>query len=639
MKPNTTSKPLLLLTLLATTSTHVLAQERVNPVVFPKVRVIKNRPRGSETFESPQRIRARAIAVELAGDAVRWEDKRASVWALAQTADLVWADDPERSRNWLKRAWDLADQLEVEEASNSARLFRSNSARVRARASVLTVAQKHDPRFAESLLERLAEEKESSHADSRRGIFDDRSTRSEQLLNLALATVDSDPAVAVDLARRSLNDGVSFQLQTLLLALRQGDGAMADRLFDAALDRLEKGFSHPSEGQVLASYLFTPGRVAAAGGGGSALTLAVGARTPAPAQTPAEADPARARRFLNVMQRALLSMPAPTLTPAPAQSALEFVTLARTLAGAYKTYAPHLWLPIEQRLAQVIPDLAPAQVNTRTPASVRDKLASAGAAGASDKELNELYVDGLEEVAEKERDPIARRLAFAHAAMATAPENLERGRGLAAKIGDEELRAQVVSQLVYRNALLALERGKVEEAVRLAAETRSVQRTIILITAAQRVGARHPGEEEAQAAGRMLVALGYLSDAEKLLTRDDASAEALRVRLGFIAALAPLDSPRALKAFDDVVSAINKSGSFNALDTGAPRIVGWDNLGLQSSLPRIRTGYGLKDVVTLLARYDLEEVKRVSDKLSEPAVRGTCWLEIARSILSDGVDK
>jgi hypothetical protein len=638
MRPNTTSKTVLLLTLLAAPATHVLAQERVSPI-FPKAGAIKNSPRGSELSESPQRIRARAIAVELAGDALMWEDKRASVWVLAQTADLVWADDPERSRNWLKRAWELAEQVASEEAGNATRRYRSDSPRAKARASVLGVAQKRDPQFAESLLSQLAEEGESSRSDSRRGVFDDRSARSEQLLNLALATVESDPAAASSLARRSLNDGVSFQLQTLLLALRQRDGAAADRLFDAALDRLEKGFANPSEGQVLASYLFTPGRVAAAGGGGSALALAVGTRTPAPAQTPAAADPARVRRFLSVMQRALLSMPAPALTPAPAQTAQEFVTLARTLAGAYKTYAPELWLPIEQRLAQVIPDLAPAPPDTRTPASIRGRLASAGAAGASDRELNKLYVDSLEEVAEKERDPIARKLAFARAALATTPEDLERGRELAAEIGDDELRARVVSQLVYRNALLALERGEVEDAVRLAAETKSMQRAIILVTAAQRVGARQPGEEEAQAAGRRFAALGYLSDAEKLLKRDDAGADALRVRLGFVTALAPLDAPRALKAFDDVVSAINKSGPFDAPHTGAPRVVVLDDPGLQSSLPRIRTGYGLKDAVTLLARFDLNEVKRASDKLSEPSVRGTCWLEIARSILSEETDK
>lgn len=638
MRLNTTSKTFLSLILLAASSAPALGQEGVIPV-YPKAGATRNPSLGGELIESPQRVRARAIVVELAGDASKWEDKGTSVWVLAQTADLVWADDPDRSRDWLKQAWTLAGQVAPEDTGNTARRYRSGSPLAKARACVLTVAQKHDPQLADRLLAQLAEDEEASRTDSRRGIFDDRSARSEQLLGLALATVDSNPVEASSLAQRSLDDGVSFQLQTVLLALRQRDRAAADRLFDAALDRLEKGFSSAGEGQVLASYLFTPGRVAAAGNGDSSLALAVGTRTPAPAQTPAATDPVRVRRFLLVMQRALLSMPAPALTSSPTQSAQEFVTLARTLMGAYKTYAPALWLPIEQRLAQVTPDLAPARVDTQVPASVRNKMASSRAEGASELELNELYVDSLEEVAEKERDPVARKLAFVRAALATAPEDLERGRKLAAKTGDDELSARIVSQLVYRNALLALEGGEVEEAVRLAAETKPVQRAIILVTAAQRVGARRPGDEEAQAAGRRLVALDYLSDAEKLLKRDEAGATELRVRLGFVAALATLDAPRALKAFDELVSAINKSDSFDAPNTGAPRVVGLDDSGIQAALPRIRTGYGLKDVVTPLARVDLEGIKKAAERLNDPSVRGICLLEIARSILSEETDK
>ena len=68
-------------------------------------------------------------------------------------------------------------------------------------------------------------------------------------------------------------------------------------------------------------------------------------------------------------------------------------------------------------------------------------------------------------------------------------------------------------------------------------------------------------------------------------------------------------------------------------------MVGLDDSGLQAALPSIRTGYGLKDVVTPLARVDLEEVKRAADRLREPSVRGTCLLAIARSILSAEPDK
>ena len=120
MRLNTTSKTLLLLTLLVASATHALAQEHAEPV-HPKAGGIKNSSQGSQIIESPLRIRARAIAVELAGDALTWEDKRASAWALAQTADLVWEDDPERSRGWLRRAWELARQVTAEDAGSATR--------------------------------------------------------------------------------------------------------------------------------------------------------------------------------------------------------------------------------------------------------------------------------------------------------------------------------------------------------------------------------------------------------------------------------------------------------------------------------------------------------------------------------------
>jgi hypothetical protein len=161
-----------------------------------------------------------------------------------------------------------------------------------------------------------------------------------------------------------------------------------------------------------------------------------------------------------------------------------------------------------------------------------------------------------------------------------------------------------------------------------------VQRAIILITASQRLTSEYADAEEAQIAERKFRALDYLSQAEKLLKRDDLPSNSLHVRLGYIAALAPLDSPRALEAFGDIVVAINKTDSFDIPATSAPRIVGLDGSDMQLSLPRIRSGYGLKDAVRLLAHADLEGVVSVAGKLSEPSVRGTCLFQIAQSVLS-----
>lgn len=636
MSSSMTLKISLLLPLLAAAGAGALAQEADQPG-GRKAGAAKVEAQSNAPTESNLRARARDLAEATADEAVKWDDKRAALRVLSGAADLLWEDNPERSRAWLTRAWDLTGEVTAEEEGNDTRRYRSNSPQAGDRAAVLAVAQRRDRELSERFLEQLTDEKEQSRHDSRRGIFDDRTARSEQLLNLALATVESDPAAAAALAERSIADGISFQLQAALLALRARDAAAADRVFDAALNRLSTGFAHASEGQVIASYLFTPGRVFGAGGG-STTALAVGTQTNLPPKTPAEADPARARRFLGVMQRVLLSMPVPSATADPSRSAQEFATLAGSLAAGFKHYEPELWLPVEQRLAQLIPDLAPARPDGKLPSSARANLASRAAAGADARELNRLYVDGLEAAAEKETDPLARKLAYVEAALATVPEELERGLGLAGRIVERDLRDQVISFLVYRAALLALEKGLLDEAVSLSSKAKPVQRAIVLVTAAQRIAAGRAGKSDAKALGLTFRALDLLSEAEKLLKQDDLPAEAVRVRLGLVAALATLDAPRALEAFGGVVAAVNRTGSFDPSDAAAPRVAGLDGFSARALLPRIRGGYGLKDAVTPLARADLEGSVMAAGKLSRPAVRGVCMLEIARAILTSRPD-
>jgi hypothetical protein len=636
---------LLLLALLAPCGAHALAQEKPRSPGKKAGGVngdaqsggVQNG--GQRESQLQLRQRARDLAAATADEALKWDDRQAAVRVLAQAADLLWADDPERARAWLTRAWEMTAAVTEESADSEAtRRYRSNSPQAGARATVLAVAQKRDGKLADRLLEQLADEKEKSRHESRRGIFDDRSARSEQLLNMALATLERDPSMAAGLAERSLVDGVSFQLQSFLLLLRSRDVTAANRVFDAALNRLATGFANPSEGQVIASYLFTPGRVFGAGSDNTT-ALAVGTQAPVSERTPAEIDPARARRFLGVMQRILLSLPAPSATANPSQSAQEFVTLAGSLANGFKLYAPELWQPIEQRVAQMMPDLQPASADRRTPSSVREKLKAAGAAGADEKEINRLYVEGLEEAAEKETDPIARKLAYVRAALATTPESVERGRGLASKIDEAELREQVVSFLVYRAALWSLERGRLDEAVKLAADARPIQRAIVLIAAAARLTAENSSEDEEQVISRRFRALDLLSEAEKLLGRDDLPSAALRVRLALVAALAVLDAPRALEVLRSVIASINRTDSFDPADTSAPRIANLDDSSAPSSLPRIRNGFGIKDALTPLARADFEGTVMTAGKLTAPAVRGACMLEIARSILSAQPDK
>jgi hypothetical protein len=635
MRPRTALHVSALLAALSTTSSPATAQESIKPRGGTPAQAVT--AAGGLTAEAQLRARAQDLAASTAEEALKWEDKAAAARVISQAADLLWDEYPDRCRAWLASAWELTAAVSAADADEAVRRFRSTSPRSGARTAVLSVAQKHDRPFADALLARLADEKDRDAESARQGVFDDRTARSEQLLNLALAYAEKDPATSAELAEKSLVDGISFQLQALLLALRGRDEAAAGRVFDSALRRLSTSFTHPSEGQVLASYLFTPGRVLSPGGVRKML-MAVGTQVDAPRRVPADDDPARTRRFLTVMQGVLLSSPEPGATADPARTAQEYAALSGSLANAYIHYAPELWPPIERHTALLTMGLTKGGADTHLPSPVAEKMAAAAPGEKDEKEVERLYQEGLEEQAERESDPTARRLAYVRAALATKPEDLDRGRRLAGKIDEADLRGRLVSFLVYRTALARLQEGGIDDAVRLAAEAAPLPRAIICITAAQRLAGARQGEGTARGGKKKLSALELLSTAEDILSQDGLPDEARRVRLGLVASLAPLDPGRALEAFRRAVAAINEGAPFNFSDTSAPRIA--DLAGASDSLlPRISTGYGLKDAVAPLSRADFENTVAAAAGLKEPAARGTCMLEIARSILSNGKEK
>jgi hypothetical protein len=579
------------------------------------------------------RARAAELAAATADAAPAWGDRRAAVGVLSAAADLMWGDAPDRAREWLRQAWALAGELPDKAGDGAAARFRSSSPRRLARALVLAVAQRCDGVLADDFLARLGAEKEESAAErgAKRAAFDDKSARSEQLLNLALSVVNTDPDAAARLAELSLADGVSFRLQSVLLALRERDKGAADRLFDSAMRRIAERPDDLSDAQVIASYLFTPGRVVGVGADSNTV-MAVGARHSALGFTPAEADPERARRFLNIVQRGLLSAPAPSLTAVPGVRAREIANLAGSLEEGFRLYAPDMWTQVAQRVTAVLPDLAPR--DAPLPQPVMERLAFGASAAAGEGDLGRLYVEGLKEAAEKETDPVARKYAYVRASLATAPDDLSRGLSLAAAIGEEGLRNRVSAFLTYRASLAALEKGQLDKATALAAGLEPLQRALVCIAVARRLAAPTAGEDQAQSAARRARAADLLSDAEKALGEGASSDKALHVRLGLVAALAQLDAQHALALLDGVVADINRADVFDPDDAGAPAVGGLYGLPVQSPQPAALGGFGLKDAFGPLSKVDFEGSVYVANKLKAAALRGVCLLEIARGVLA-----
>src|SRR6185503_13705669 len=85
------------------------------------------------------------------------------------------------------------------------------SERSELRMAVLRVARRHDHQLADKFLKQLSQKQPEEKKE--RGAFDARSARSEQLLILAMQSLDTDPGLAFSLAEASLTDGLSYNLQ------------------------------------------------------------------------------------------------------------------------------------------------------------------------------------------------------------------------------------------------------------------------------------------------------------------------------------------------------------------------------------------------------------------------------------------
>lgn len=598
------------------------------PVPTQNSSVPRTKLEANRNADDLKRARVISLVEQTANEAMLWDDHRVAVVTLGEAADLLW-DETSKARGWLIKAWDLIDQVDDRENSGDLRQIWRGSQRSSLQTRILTVARNHDPQLAERFLKAVEENQVSEKGE--RGAFDDVTARSEQLLRLALVSIDANPAAALNLAQRSLQDGISFNLQTVLLRLRQKDPNLANSLFDSALARLTSSSSAFRENQILASYLFKPGEVLTQLPNGSTTVAVV--QTPLLAKTPAEEDPNRAHRFLTVVQRLLLS----SALPSEDQNlqAGEFVLLATSLAQPFQIYAPELWPSIQARAAQFAAKLPPQASDSN--ASVAEEFREAIRGGASAEDLNRLQVELLEKEAERQGNSIARKLKFAEAALATQPKDTDYGKRLAGRIeNDDELRDQLITFLSYRAALTFLKDNNLPRAEEAALQIPpSSERALALIAVAQKLAALKPksDEEKLLIGNNRQHAIELLFEADKSLKRDGSSTQIAKIRLGKIAVSNLVDVSQAFSDFEQAIAAINRLDKFDPTDGSAPRfgIEGFRTTNL--TIPRLEFGFGFRNAIEPLVKEDFDLTVAAIERLASPSVRGSCRLEIARQVL------
>jgi tetratricopeptide (TPR) repeat protein len=586
-----------------------------------------------ELKRQSQRLQAISMVEQTAAEAPLWDNKKAAVQVLADAADLLWDETPGQGTKWLRKAWDLIDQVSELPKDEKLKEFVTRSDRTDLRTVVLSVARRHDAELADKLLKALSQKQPDEKKD--RGAFDDRSERSEQLLQLAQQAVEANPDLAFSLAERSLADGLSYSLQNVLTSLRKKNVDLANRLFDLALTRFGTGQPDPSEGEVLAGYLFKPGFTFSTNSNGQTI-LAV---SPNQQNLPAVAssEPQRAGNFLIVVYEVLLTRPVSLDSPEDKQRAQRIVTLGNRISGLYRTFAPELAQSAQGFLAQLQRQLFPdGETGPFGGANRAAATTETTTKRLTKEEIYEKHLSELEDRADNENNPIARKLAYVEAALAARPEDYQRAKRVAEKIDDNNLRADAVSFVLYRAALFFADRGEIDKAIDIAPTISDVaRRAVVKIAVAQRLlSSKKEKGEPGDVNFAQQRALDLLNDIDRDLKKGEPSANAAKILLGRTMVLAKLDTDQALASLVQTIQMINKLDRFDLRDGAAPDLGMGAFSASGATVARPKVGFDFRSSIDPLIVTDFEQVSAVAERFTAKELSGVARLEAATLFLS-----
>lgn len=541
-----------------------------------------------------------------AEDANKWKDAAVAARTQVKISNLLWDSDSDAGRYYLVHAWETTARIEEEKQERSR--FRNESARNDARRDVLLVARRRAPDLAKKWLEQIAQEAEDERNTRTRGAFDDRTAHSTVLLQMALQTVDDNPQAAAEMAMASLQDGVSFGFQQVLLKLQAKNFDVAQSVFRAALRRLRvSGLVDPNELLILYSYLYTPGQinVATSTDNGGIHQIAVGRDRPRVVPA-AQLNPALALEFLNLAADLLLALPAPEVTADPQFSARAQLSVIGYLLAEMLRVLPERAVALQVRAQQIDPRFSTEPSSSRSDIPTpRD--------GESPGDYAERRVDALEAAAEKARTSLDRDIAYAKAALATTVQHYERGLKLAAKVEDESLQKGVANWLIYRATLHLISAGDFGAAYKVNLQsTEPLQRSVCLISGAQ----KSVKEKD------LIRARQWLEEARSLVKKAEQDDHRSRVAFGIVSSYGQFDKVMAFQSLSEAVHLTSQASAIAKVDERAPLAKRFSGLGTLPDFTYGTTGFNLTEAIKVFDAEQFDQVLSVINEIPSPEARG-----------------
>jgi hypothetical protein len=564
-------------------------------------------------------VRVGYVLLAIAEDAKQWKDADAAADVLAQIADLLWESNPLTARNHLVQAWETAGRVAEEKQERSR--FRNQSARNDARRDVMLVARRRAPDLAKKWLEQMTQEAEEERESQPRGMYDDRTARSAVLLQMALQTADNNPQAAAELALESLQDGISFGFQEVLIKLQEKSFDTAQSVFRAALRRLRAGgLLDPNELLILYSYLYTPGRIAAANTGDDSANrqLAVSQNRPR-ITAAARLNPALAREFLSLAADLLIMAPLPTTSGDPQLTARTQLSVINFLLTEVSAQLPEKANALQARAMQIAADARFSAV----PHTPRPDLPTP-IEGESQKGYAERRVDLLEEQAEKETDNLSRDIAYARAALATTLDGYERGLSLAGKVQDESLRVGVTNWLIYRAVLHFIRASDFARAYALNAKNSDpLQRAAGLV-----VGAQKSVKEK-----DLLRSRQWLEEAREIIRKAEQGDNRSRIAFGVVSTYGMFDKAIALESLSEAVHSLEQTSPASRGDERAPLVKHFSGLNTPADFTYDTTGFGLSAAIKTFDADQFEDVLYLLNKIPSQEMRGRALITLCKEYL------
>jgi hypothetical protein len=569
----------------------------------------------------PEVLQRRSLALSLLQslsiEARSYSDEPLRARVQARIADALWDQDKEAARVLFRRAWDVAEGLELGVAAGNSgnsvpgRLAQGQSRpRTNLRREIVQLAARRDHALGEEFLAKLTAKGPARQTD-------DPTTNRQELssaeiaerLRLANGFLESDNLErALQFADPALTR-VTMGSINFLVTLRDKNAAAADQRFAALLSMAAADpASDANTVSLLTSYAFTPSIYLVVSPTGIPSSNSYFSH-PAP-----DLAPALRRNFLQTAANILLR-PFAQLDQSSAGRAGTYFIAVRLLP-LFQRFAPDLASAISAQLAALGPEASQATINAG------DRAVNRGMTGDGQRDGID---DELKDDLDRAQGADTRDRAYAFAAMRAADEGDPRARDLADKIEDLDTRKGVRTFVDYNYIGTLIRKKRVDEALLL---TRKADLPHTLrahfLTQAAAIVARSDRTQ----------AMELLSEALTEARRIDAGTPERAYSLVALAAqFSKLDKTRGWELLSETIKAANAVADFTG-ENGHTSVTLEGKFSIRLSTELV-TPTDLANLFATLAEDNFYQAMDAGKSFSGDAPRALVTISVARAAFAD----